>query len=198
MSFRFIRLRLNARHLRNRIQRRAKKTQETIRDFYKDKKEDIKEWKNKTPQLEGLVDNLSNKITSMKKGAKKINSNIGNFKGHLSKKLSTMKKATVIKTRKIFSREKTDEKALVKSVKKSASKMEFSDYSFLLSLLPYLENVSEDRKMFVRMKMQGIFVDEETFRNVTNSQKPCLPLTDTRENIIFTIEEVKRLYGRLE
>lgn len=39
-----------------------------------------------------------------------------------------------------------------------------ADFHFLMSLLPYLRKVPEERKMLVRTKLQQIFSDEEQYR----------------------------------
>ncbi|XP_050296731.1 uncharacterized protein LOC126750512 isoform X2 [Anthonomus grandis grandis] len=46
---------------------------------------------------------------------------------------------------------------------------EDADYHFLMSLLPYLKNVPEERKMIVRNKLQQVFCDEQYFQQ----QKSC-------------------------
>ena len=43
----------------------------------------------------------------------------------------------------------------------SVSKIEDADYHFLMSLLPYMRKIPEERKMYVRTKLQQVFCDEE-------------------------------------
>ncbi|XP_026819314.1 uncharacterized protein LOC113557978 [Rhopalosiphum maidis] len=45
--------------------------------------------------------------------------------------------------------------------KNSASRNEDPDYHFLMSLLPYLRKIPEERKMFVRNKLQQVFCEED-------------------------------------
>lgn len=45
--------------------------------------------------------------------------------------------------------------------KNSASRNEDPDYHFLMSLLPYLRKIPEERKMFVRTKLQQVFCEED-------------------------------------
>lgn len=45
--------------------------------------------------------------------------------------------------------------------KNSFSRNEDPDYHFLMSLLPYLRKVPEERKMFVRTKLQQVFCEED-------------------------------------
>ncbi|KAJ8977064.1 hypothetical protein NQ317_017226 [Molorchus minor] len=44
-----------------------------------------------------------------------------------------------------------------------------ADYNFLISLLPYLRKVKEDRKMIVRMKLQQVFCDEDVLQQQRTS-----------------------------
>ncbi|XP_055842633.1 uncharacterized protein LOC129909584 [Episyrphus balteatus] len=50
--------------------------------------------------------------------------------------------------------------------------VENADYHFLMSLLPYLKKVPEDRKMFVRNKLQQVFCDEQILEHRSVSSTP--------------------------
>ncbi|XP_033329196.1 uncharacterized protein LOC117221943 [Megalopta genalis] len=56
-----------------------------------------------------------------------------------------------------------------------------ADYHFLLSLLPYLRKVQEDRKLIVRTRLQQVFCDEEDYQR--RSLKFCEnPASGTSSN----------------
>lgn len=54
-----------------------------------------------------------------------------------------------------------EQKKLQQIEEKSNTRETDADYHFLLSLLPYLNKVDEDRKLIVRTKLQQVFCDEE-------------------------------------
>lgn len=65
--------------------------------------------------------------------------------------------------------------------RKSASRNEDPDYHFLMSLLPYLRKVPEERKMFVRSKLQQVFCEEDIL-GVVRSQHTLHPIHHPTSN----------------
>lgn len=73
------------------------------------------------------------------------------------KKIAKMNNATAVK--KLMMLE--EQKIQMFKERNSASRNEDPDYHFLMSLLPYLRKVPEERKMFVRTKLQQVFCEED-------------------------------------
>lgn len=73
------------------------------------------------------------------------------------KKIAKMNNATAVK--KLMMLE--EQKIQMFKERNSASRNEDPDYHFLMSLLPYLRKVPEERKMFVRTKLQQVFCKED-------------------------------------
>lgn len=74
-----------------------------------------------------------------------------------NKKIARMSNATAVK--KLVMLE--EQKIQMYKDRTSASQNEDPDYHFLMSLLPYLKKVPEERKMFVRTKLQQVFCEED-------------------------------------
>jgi hypothetical protein len=45
--------------------------------------------------------------------------------------------------------------------KRNSDLSDDSDYCFLISLVPYMKQVSPDKKIYVRIKLQVVFLNEE-------------------------------------
>lgn len=74
------------------------------------------------------------------------------------KRVTKMNNATVMKKLMKLEEEKLK---VYKERNNSAFRDEDPDYHFLMSLLPYLRKVPQERKMFVRTKLQQVFCEEE-------------------------------------
>ncbi|XP_026816455.1 uncharacterized protein LOC113555989 [Rhopalosiphum maidis] len=73
------------------------------------------------------------------------------------KKVAKMNNANAVKQLMILE----EQKLQFFKEKNSASRNEDLDYHFLMSLLPYLRKIPEERKMFVRIKLQQVFCEED-------------------------------------
>lgn len=73
------------------------------------------------------------------------------------RKIAKMNNATVVK--KLMMLE--EQKIQIFKERNSASLNQDPDYHFLMSLLPYLRKVPEERKMIVRTKLQQVFCEED-------------------------------------
>ncbi|XP_072400457.1 uncharacterized protein [Diabrotica undecimpunctata] len=73
------------------------------------------------------------------------------------KKVAKINNATIVRKLMDFEEEKL---RMIKE-RNSSPRNDDPDYHFLMSLLPYLRKVPDDRKLYVRTKLQQVFCEEE-------------------------------------